>query len=106
MYVGAPDSITAIVKTFKGAYADWAIAVPGDGGKAKNPGRRRGCFFKKGLNADEIRPASVARTRTDGSGQFSYVRRGDDPRSACLAADLHPGSDLQKDDDLRGQQQP
>ena len=68
MYIGAPDTITAIVTSFKGKYADWAIGpMPGDGGAAKGTlGGGSGYFFKKGLTAgpDQGRPACGSATRT------------------------------------------
>ena len=78
MYIGAPDSITAIVNTFKGSFDDWAIApMPGDGGPAKGAlGGGNGYFFKKGLTADQIKAGLkwlAFENLTPGQGQFNYV---------------------------------
>src|SRR5947207_8950950 len=78
MYIGAPDSITAIVNTFHGSFADWAMGpMPGDNGPAKATlGGGNGYFFKKGLSPAQIK-AGVAWVNyeelTPGQGQFDYV---------------------------------
>ncbi len=98
MYIGAPDSITAIVNTFKGSFADWAIApMPGDGGAAKGAlGGGNGYFFKKGLTADQIKAGLkwlAFENLTPGQGQFNYVvAEGDRPAGrSAPAADLEAG---------------
>jgi ABC-type glycerol-3-phosphate transport system substrate-binding protein len=109
MYLGAPDSITAIVNTFKGKYSDWAMApMPGDGGAAKGAlGGGAGYFIKKGSTPDQIRAGLkwvAFEDLTPGSGQFNYVFQ----KSANLPVGLpqpliwKPGSAAQKqDDDLK-----
>jgi ABC-type glycerol-3-phosphate transport system substrate-binding protein len=109
MYIGAPDSITAIVDTFHGQYSDWAMApMPGDGGPAKATlGGGNGYFFKKGLTAAQIK-AGIAwvtyEELTLGQGQFNYVAK----KGMGLPVGLPQpqiwtaGSDVQKkDDDLK-----
>jgi multiple sugar transport system substrate-binding protein len=109
MYIGAPDSITAIVNTFHGKFSDWAMGpMPGDNGPAKATlGGGNGYFFKKGLSAAQIR-AGVAfinfEELTPGQGQFNYEAQ----QSMGLPVGLPqpqlwvPGSDVQKkDDDLK-----
>ena len=78
MYVGAPDTITAIVTQFHGKYDDWAIGpMPGDDGPAKGTlGGGSGYFFKKSRHAgaDRGRPEWVTfEELTPGQGQFNYV---------------------------------
>jgi ABC-type glycerol-3-phosphate transport system substrate-binding protein len=109
MYLGAPDSITAIVNTFKGKYSDWAMApMPGDGGAAKGAlGGGAGYFIKKGSTPDQIKAGLkwvAFEDLTPGSGQFNYVFQ----KSANLPVGLpqpliwKPGSAAQKqDDDLK-----
>jgi ABC-type glycerol-3-phosphate transport system substrate-binding protein len=106
MYVGAPDSITAIVNTFHGKFSDWAMGpMPGDHGPAKATlGGGNGYFFKKGLTPDQIK-AGVAwinyEELTLGKGQFDYASL----KSMGLPVGLPqpqiwvPGSDVQKKDD-------
>ena len=109
MYLGAPDSVTAIVNTFKGKFSDWAIApMPGDGGAAKGAlGGGSGYFIKKGSTPDQIKAGLkwiAFQDLTPGSGQFNYVFQ----KSANLPVGLpepliwKPGSSVQKqDDDLK-----
>jgi multiple sugar transport system substrate-binding protein len=106
MYLGAPDSITAIVTTFKGNYADWAVApMPGDGGAAKGAlGGGSGYFFKKGLSADQIKAGLKwvsYQDLTPGQGQFDYAMQKTLGLPVGLPEPLiwKPGSDLQKKDD-------
>jgi len=106
MYLGAPDSITAIVTTFKGQFADWAIApMPGDGGAAKGTlGGGSGYFFKKGLSADQVKAGLMwlsYEELTPGQGQFNYVVQKGLNLPVGLPEPLiwKPGTDLQKQDD-------
>jgi multiple sugar transport system substrate-binding protein len=111
MYIGAPDSITAIVQTFHGKYEDWTMGpMPGDNGPAKATlGGGNGYFFKKGLTPDQIK-AGVAWVNyemlTPGVGQFNYSAR----KAIGLPVGLPqpqiwvPGSDVQKKDDQMKQQ--
>jgi ABC-type glycerol-3-phosphate transport system substrate-binding protein len=109
MYLGAPDSVTAIVNNFKGSYADWAIApMPGDGGPAKGAlGGGNGYFFKKGLTADQINAGLkwiAFEELTPGKGQFDYVSQKSIGLPVGLPQPLiwKPGSAQQKaDDDLK-----
>jgi multiple sugar transport system substrate-binding protein len=106
MYLGAPDSITAIVKTFHGKYSDWAMGpMPGDDGPPKATlGGGNGYFFKKGLTPAQIR-AGIAwinyEELTPGQGQFNYVAQ----KSMGLPVGLPqpqiwvPGSEVWKKDD-------
>ncbi|HKT01496.1 MAG TPA: extracellular solute-binding protein [Rugosimonospora sp.] len=106
MYLGAPDSITAIVNTFHGRFSDWAMApMPGDGGPAKATlGGGNGYFFKKGLSPAQIR-AGIAwinfEELTPGQGQFNYAAQ----KSMGLPVGLPqpqiwaPGSAVQQKDD-------
>ncbi len=106
MYLGAPDSVTAIVNTFKGNFADWAIApMPGDGGAAKGAlGGGNGYFFKKGLSADQIRAGLkwlAFEEFTPGQGQFNYSVQKEIGLPVGLPQPLiwKPGSTQQKKDD-------
>jgi ABC-type glycerol-3-phosphate transport system substrate-binding protein len=109
MYIGAPDSMTAIVNTFKGKFSDWAMApMPGDGGAAKGAlGGGNGYFFKKGLTADQIKAGLkwlAFEELTPGEGQFNYTVQKSIGLPVGLPQPLiwKPGSDLQKkDDDLK-----
>jgi multiple sugar transport system substrate-binding protein len=106
MYIGAADSITAIVNTFHGKFSDWAMApMPGDNGPAKATlGGGNGYFFKKGLSPAQIR-AGVAWVNfeelTPGVGQLNYVAQ----KGMGLPVGLPqpqiwvPGSEGQKKDD-------
>jgi ABC-type glycerol-3-phosphate transport system substrate-binding protein len=106
MYIGAPDSITAIVKTFHGQFGDWAMGpMPGDNGTAKATlGGGNGYFFKKGLTPDQIR-AGVAwinyEELTPGQGQFNYVAQKamDLPVGLPQPQIWVPGSEAQRKDD-------
>ena len=77
MYIGAPDSVTAIVTTFKGKYSDWAMGpMPGqDGiGKATLAGGN-GYFFRKGDTPAQIKGGLAWLSYeflTPGQGQFNY----------------------------------
>jgi multiple sugar transport system substrate-binding protein len=78
MYIGAPDSITAIVNNFKGSYGDWAMGpMPGDNGPAKGTlGGGNGYFIKKGLTDAQIRAGLEwisYEELTIGQGQYNYV---------------------------------
>jgi ABC-type glycerol-3-phosphate transport system substrate-binding protein len=109
MYIGAPDTITAIVTQFKGSYSDWAMApMPGDNGPAKGTlGGGSGYFFKKGLSADQVKAGLEwisYEFLTPGQGQFDYVSQ----KALGLPVGLPepmiwtPGSDQQKkDQDLK-----
>ncbi len=106
MYIGAPDSLTAIVNTFKGNFADWAIApMPGDGGAAKGSlGGGNGYFFKKGLSADQIKAGLkwlAFQEFTPGQGQFNYAVQKSIGLPVGLPQPLiwKPGSAQQKQDD-------
>jgi multiple sugar transport system substrate-binding protein len=109
MYIGAPDSITAIVNTFKGSFDDWAMApMPGDGGAAKGAlGGGNGYFFKKGLTADQIKAGLkwlAFENLTPGQGQFNYVSQKEIGLPVGLPQPLiwKPGSAAQvKDDELK-----
>lgn len=77
MYLGAPDSITAIVTQFKGSYGDWAMsAMPGDNGPAKGAlAGGNGYFFKKGDTPAQIKAGLEWLSfeyLTPGQGQFNY----------------------------------
>jgi multiple sugar transport system substrate-binding protein len=77
-YVGAPDSVQAIVDNFKGSYGDWAMGpMPGDGGPAKGTlGGGNGYFFKKGSTADQIKAGLQwlsYEELTPGQGQYNFV---------------------------------
>src|SRR5437773_2091693 len=109
MYIGAPDSITAIVNTFKGKFSDWAMGpMPGDSGPAKATlGGGAGYFFKKGLSAAQIK-AGVAWVNyeklTPGQGQLDYasMKANGLPVGLPQPQIWTPGSDVQKkDDDLK-----
>ncbi|MFC7482055.1 hypothetical protein ACFQX7_21330 [Luedemannella flava] len=79
MFVGAPDTTTAIVTQFKGRYEDWAMApMPGQDGPAKATlGGGEGYFFKKGLSAEQVKAGLMwlaFEKLTPGKGQFDYAR--------------------------------
>jgi len=106
MYLGAPDSITAIVNNFKGSYADWAIApMPGDNGPAKGAlGGGNGYFFKKGLTPEQIKAGLkwiAYEELTPGKGQFDYASQKAIGLPVGLPQPLiwKPGSAQQKADD-------
>jgi ABC-type glycerol-3-phosphate transport system substrate-binding protein len=109
MYLGAPDSMTAIVNTFKGKFSDWAMApMPGDNGPAKGSlGGGNGYFFKKGLTADQIKAGLkwlAFEELTPGQGQFNYSVQKEIGLPVGLPQPLiwKPGSALQqKDDELK-----
>jgi ABC-type glycerol-3-phosphate transport system substrate-binding protein len=105
MYIGAPDTITAIVTSFKGSYEDWAMApMPGDSGPAKGTlGGGSGYFFKKGLTADQVKAGLEwisYEELTPGQGQFDYVSQKALGLPVGLPEPLiwTPGSPLQKQD--------
>jgi ABC-type glycerol-3-phosphate transport system substrate-binding protein len=105
MYIGAPDSITAIVNTFKGKFSDWAMApMPGDGGAAKGAlGGGNGYLFKKGLSADQVKAGLMwvsYEELTPGQGQFNYSLQKSSGLPVGLPQPLifKPGSDAQKTD--------
>jgi multiple sugar transport system substrate-binding protein len=106
MYLGAPDTITAIVTMFKGNFSDWAVApMPGDGGPAKGSlGGGSGYFFKKGLSADQIKAGLkwvAYQNLTPGQGQFNYAFQKSVGLPVGLPQPLiwKPGTTLQKQDD-------
>ncbi|WP_433089364.1 ABC transporter substrate-binding protein [Dactylosporangium sp. CA-052675] len=106
MYVGAPDTIKAIVTQFKGAYEDWAIGpMPGDNGPAKTTlGGGSGYFFKKGLSPAQIKAGLqwlAFEEFTPGQGQFNYVAQKGMGVPVGLPEPLiwKPGTDVQKQDD-------
>jgi len=109
MFIGAPDTITAIVTQFKGQYSDWAIApMPGDGGPAAGTlGGGSGYMFKKGLTADQVKAGLMwvsYEDLTPGQGQFNYALQASSGLPVGLPEPLiwKGGSDLQKkDDDLK-----
>jgi ABC-type glycerol-3-phosphate transport system substrate-binding protein len=79
MFIGAPDTIKAIVTQFQGKYQDWAMGpMPGQDGPAKATlGGGEGYFFKKGLSADQVKAGLqwlAYEKLTPGKGQFDYVR--------------------------------
>jgi multiple sugar transport system substrate-binding protein len=105
MYIGAPDTITAIVTQFHGSYADWAMApMPGDNGPAKGTlGGGSGYFFKKGLTADQVKAGLEWISYyelTPGQGQFNYTSQKALGLPVGLPEPLiwKPGTDLQKQD--------
>jgi multiple sugar transport system substrate-binding protein len=109
MFVGAPDTVEAIVSKFKGQYSDWAIGpMPGDNGPAKATlGGGSGYFFKKGLSPAQIK-AGLAWVNfeelTPGQGQFNYaVKKAQGvPVGLPEPQDWLPGSDaLKKDLELK-----
>jgi multiple sugar transport system substrate-binding protein len=78
MYLGAPDTLTNIHDTFKGSYADWAMApMPGQDGPAKGTlGGGSGYFFNKSDTPAQI----IAGLKwisfedlTVGQGQFNFA---------------------------------
>jgi ABC-type glycerol-3-phosphate transport system substrate-binding protein len=79
MFIGAPDTTTAIVTQFQGKYQDWAMGpMPGQGGTAKGTlGGGEGYFFKKGLSPEQVKAGLMwlaYEKLTPGKGQFDYVR--------------------------------
>jgi ABC-type glycerol-3-phosphate transport system substrate-binding protein len=105
MFIGAPDTMTAIAVTFKGSYGDWAIApMIGDGGPAKGAlGGGSGYFFKKGLSADQITAGLkwlAYEDLTPGKGQFNYVAKKGMGSPVGLPEPLiwKPGSAAEKSD--------
>jgi multiple sugar transport system substrate-binding protein len=109
MFIGAPDTTTAIVTQFQGKYEDWAMApIPGQDGAAKATlGGGEGYFFKKGLTDDQINAGLkwIAYEKlTPGKGQFDYVRAKPENQPVGLPQPqlFTPGSDVHKQDlDLR-----
>lgn len=79
MYVGAPDTVTAIVDNFKGDWDDFAIGpMPGDDGPAvATLGGGSQYFFNKADSPAQIK-AGIAWINyeflTPGKGQFNYPR--------------------------------
>jgi multiple sugar transport system substrate-binding protein len=106
MYVGAPDTMTAIVNTFKGKFSDFAMGpIPGDNGPAKGTlGGGNGYFLKKGLTPAQIK-AGIAWVNfeelTPGQGQFDYVTQKANGLPVGLPQPIifNPGSAAQKSDD-------
>jgi multiple sugar transport system substrate-binding protein len=109
MYVGAPDTIKAIVTQFKGKYSDWAIGpMPGDNGPAKATlGGGSGYFFKKGLTPAQIKAGLQwvsYEELTPGKGQFDYAAQKGMDVPVGLPEPLiwNPGTAAQKqDEDLK-----
>jgi len=109
MFIGAPDTTTAIVTQFQGKYEDWAMApIPGQDGAAKATlGGGEGYFFKKGLTDDQINAGLkwiAFEKLTPGKGQFDYVRAKPENQPVGLPQPqlFTPGSDVHKQDlDLR-----
>jgi ABC-type glycerol-3-phosphate transport system substrate-binding protein len=109
MYIGAPDTIKAIVTQFKGRYEDWAVGpMPGDGGVAKATlGGGSGYFFKKGLSPAQIKAGLqwIAYEKlTPGQGDFNYVAQQEIGVPVGLPEPLiwKPGTAVrQQDDDLK-----
>jgi ABC-type glycerol-3-phosphate transport system substrate-binding protein len=106
MYVGAPDTVTAIVTQFKGKFSDWAIGpIPGDNGPAKATlGGGSGYFFKKGDSAAQIKAGLQwvnYEELTPGQGQFNYVTQKAEGVPVGLPEPLIwvPGSAPQKQDE-------
>jgi multiple sugar transport system substrate-binding protein len=106
MYVGAPDTIKAIVTQFKGKYSDWAIGpMPGGDGPAKATlGGGSGYFFKKGLTPAQIKAGLQwvnYEELTPGKGQFDYVAQKDMGVPVGLPEPLiwNPGTAVQKQDE-------
>jgi ABC-type glycerol-3-phosphate transport system substrate-binding protein len=99
MYVGAPDTLKAIVENFNGSYADWAISqMPGDNGAAKGSlGGGNGYFIKSGLTDAQVK-AAIAWVNfedlTIGQGQYNYVRQKADgvPVGLPISTLWTPGS--------------
>jgi ABC-type glycerol-3-phosphate transport system substrate-binding protein len=105
MFIGAPDTVTAIVTQFKGAYADWAIGpMPGDGGAAKGTlGGGSGYFFRKGDTPAQIKAGLEwlsYEELTPGQGQFNYAFQKANGLPAGLPEPniWSPGSALEKQD--------
>jgi len=109
MFIGAPDTTTAIVTQFQGKYEDWAMApIPGQDGAAKATlGGGEGYFFKKGLTDDQVKAGLMwlaYEKLTPGKGQFDYVRAKPENQPVGLPQPqlFTPGSDIHKQDlDLR-----
>jgi multiple sugar transport system substrate-binding protein len=80
MYIGAPDTITAIHDTFKGNYADWAMtAMPGQDGPAKGTlGGGSAYFFNKNDSTAQIAAGLKwiqFEELTPGQGQFNFTEQ-------------------------------
>jgi multiple sugar transport system substrate-binding protein len=105
MFIGAPDTVTAIVTQFKGSYGDWAIGpMPGDNGPAKGTlGGGSGYFFRKGATPAQIKAALEwlnYEEFTPGQGQFNYAFQKANGLPAGLPEPniWTAGSELQKKD--------
>jgi ABC-type glycerol-3-phosphate transport system substrate-binding protein len=105
MFIGAPDTVTAIVTQFKGSYGDWAIGpMPGDNGPAKGTlGGGSGYFFRKGDTPAQIKAGLEwlnYEEFTPGQGQFNYAFQKANGLPAGLPEPniWTAGSDLQKKD--------
>jgi ABC-type glycerol-3-phosphate transport system substrate-binding protein len=105
MFVGAPDTTTAIVTQFQGKYEDWAMGpMPGQDGPAKATlGGGEGYFFKKGLTDEQINAGLkwiAFQKLTPGKGQFDYVRAKPENQPVGLPQPqlFTPGSDVHKQD--------
>jgi multiple sugar transport system substrate-binding protein len=105
MFIGAPDTIKAIVTQFHGSYGDWAMGpMPGDNGPAKGTlGGGSGYFFKKGLSPEQVKAGLMwisYEDLTPGQGQFNYTAQKamDLPVGLPEPLIFTPGSDLQKRD--------
>jgi ABC-type glycerol-3-phosphate transport system substrate-binding protein len=106
MYIGAPDTITAIVTQFHGKYEDWNMGpMPGDAGPAKGTlGGGSGYMFKKTDTPAQIEAGLKWITfeeLTPGQGAANYALQ----KSENLAVGLPEpaiwtnGSAMQKQDD-------
>ncbi|HEY2947503.1 MAG TPA: extracellular solute-binding protein [Micromonosporaceae bacterium] len=105
MFVGAPDTTTAIVTQFQGKYQDWAMGpMPGQDGPAKATlGGGEGYFFKKGLTPDQVKAGLMwlaYEKLTPGKGQFDYVRAKPENQPVGLPQPqlFTVGSEAQKQD--------
>jgi multiple sugar transport system substrate-binding protein len=105
MFIGAPDTVTAIVTQFKGSYGDWAIGpMPGDNGPAKGTlGGGSGYFFRKGATPAQIKAGLEwlnYEEFTPGQGQFNYAFQKANGLPAGLPEPniWTAGSELQKKD--------
>jgi multiple sugar transport system substrate-binding protein len=109
MFIGAPDTTTAIVTLFQGKYQDWAMGpMPGQTGPARATlGGGEGYFFKKGLSPEQVKAGLLwlsYQKLTPGKGQFDYVRAKPQNQPVGLPQPqlFTVGSDAHKQDlDLR-----
>jgi ABC-type glycerol-3-phosphate transport system substrate-binding protein len=106
MYIGAPDTITAIHTQFKGSFADWAMGpMPGNGGPAKGTlGGGSGYFFNKHDTAAQINAGLKwisFEELTPGQGQFNFELQNQEQLTVGLPEPetFLAGSALQKQND-------